>query len=122
MVLRVALLGYGYVGKTFHAPLIRATDGLSLAVVGSSDAPKVAADLPDVVVVPAREAAERTDVDLVVVATPNDTHHDLARRALAGGKHVVVDKPFTITTAEARDLAGLAASTGRVLSVFHNLR
>jgi predicted dehydrogenase len=122
MVLRVALLGYGYVGKTFHAPLIRATDGLSLTVVGSSDPAKVAADLPDVVVVPACDAAERTDVDLVVVATPNDTHHDLARRALAGGKHVVVDKPFTITTAEARDLAGLAASTGRVLSVFHNLR
>src|SRR3954462_14666444 len=64
----------------------------------------------------------QADLDLVVIATPNDTHADLARRALEAGRHVVVDKPFTLTLAEARELAHLAARAGRVLSVFHNRR
>jgi predicted dehydrogenase len=122
MTLNVALLGYGYVGKTFHAPLIRATAGLRLTAVGSSDAAKVHADLPDVHVGVPHEVVARGDVDLVVVATPNTTHHDLARLALSAGKHVVVDKPFTVTLEEALDLTRLSAATGCVLSVFHNLR
>ena len=122
MTLNVALIGYGYAGKTIHAPLIRATPGLALTVVGSRDAAKVHADLPDVAVALPHDVWARTDVDLVVIATPNDTHHDLARRALTAGKHVVVDKPFTVTADEARDLARVSESAGRVLSVFHNLR
>jgi predicted dehydrogenase len=122
MTLRVALLGYGYAGKTLHAPLIRATAGLELAAVGSSDAAKVHADLPGLAVGAAREVAVQSDVDLVVVATPNDTHHDLASRALAAGKHVVVDKPFTVTQGEARDLVERSEAAGRLLSVFHNAR
>jgi predicted dehydrogenase len=62
------------------------------------------------------------DVALVVVATPNDTHAPLAESALRAGRHVVVDKPFTITLEEARALAAAAESAGRVLSVFHNRR
>jgi predicted dehydrogenase len=61
-------------------------------------------------------------IDLVVIATPNDTHHALARAALLAGKHVVVDKPFTVTLAEADELAALAQQRGRVLAVFHNRR
>ena len=123
MTLNVALLGYGYAGKTFHAPLIAATPGLRLAAVASSDPAKVRADLPDATVLPDADAVlAQADLDLVVIATPNDTHADLARRALAAGRHVVVDKPFTLTLAEAQELAGLAASAGRVLSVFHNRR
>ena len=123
MTLNVALLGYGYAGKTFHAPLIAATPGLRLAAVASSDPAKVRADLPDATVLPdAAAVLAQADLDLVVIATPNDTHADLARRALEAGRHVVVDKPFTLTLAEARELADLAASAGRVLSVFHNRR
>jgi predicted dehydrogenase len=122
MPLRVGLLGYGYVGKTFHAPLIEATDGLALAAVGSSDAGKVHADRPHVEVQKPDDVLTSPGVDLVVIATPNDTHYDLARRALLAGKHVVVDKPFTVTLQEAEALAELAETTGRVLSVFHNLR
>ncbi|MGC1549018.1 MAG: oxidoreductase, partial [Rhodanobacter sp.] len=61
-------------------------------------------------------------IDLVVIATPNSTHAPLAREALAAGKHVVVDKPFTLDLAEARELIVLAKRHDRLLSVFHNRR
>lgn len=120
---RVALIGYGYAGKTFHAPLIAATPGLELAVVASSDPGKVHADLPAVGVVadPLRAIADDR-IDLVVIASPNDSHAPLAQAALEAGRHVVVDKPFTVTLAQARALAALAARRGRLLSVFHNRR
>jgi predicted dehydrogenase len=120
--LNVVLLGYGYAGKTFHAPLIASVPGLRLAAVGTGDPAKVRADLPGVATGTALEALARPDADLVVIATPNDTHADLARRALDAGKHVVVDKPFTLTLAEAQALTGTAARAGRQLSVFHNRR
>ena len=78
--LRVGLIGYGYAGKTFHAPLIAAVPALELAAVASSDASKVHADWPDVAVFATPgELIARDDLDLVVIATPNDTHHPLAR-------------------------------------------
>src|ERR1051326_8077295 len=115
--MKVALLGYGYAGKTFHAPLIRAVPGLDLTTVISSRPEQVKADLPEVSVaaVAARIFTDPT-VDLVVIATPNDTHFDLARQALEAGKHVVVDKPFTLTAAEASALTMLAREKSRVLS------
>jgi predicted dehydrogenase len=120
---RVALIGFGFAGRVFHAPLISATPGLRLAVVGSSQGEAVASAYPDAEVVSdSRAAATHRDVDLVVIATPNDSHAPLAERALRAGKHVVVDKPFTITLAEARSLADLASSTGQLLSVFQNRR
>ncbi|MFP2904946.1 oxidoreductase [Pyxidicoccus sp. 3LFB2] len=123
MTVRVALLGHGFAGRTFHAPLIRAVDGLELRVVASSQRESVEARLPEVTVVAsALEAATHSGVDLVVIATPNASHAPLAEAALRAGKHVVVDKPFTVTLAEARALCALAREQGRVLSVFHNRR
>ncbi|MCY1020964.1 oxidoreductase [Pyxidicoccus sp. MSG2] len=123
MTVRVALLGHGFAGRTFHAPLIRAVQGLELRVVASSQPENVQARLPGVTVVAsARDAATHPDVDLVVIATPNESHAPLAEAALRAGKHVVVDKPFTVTVAEARALCALAEERGRLLSVFHNRR
>jgi len=121
--IRVALIGYGYVGQTFHAPLIRSVDGLSLELIASSNAQQVHAAHPGLRV-SADYLAACTDpgVDLVVIASPNDSHHPLARAALLAGKHVVIDKPFTVTLAEAQDLTLLARTQGRLLSVFHNRR
>lgn len=121
--LRVALIGYGYAGRVFHAPLIRAVPGLSLDFVASRDAAKVHADLPDVEVIgDPQRAATDPRVDLVVIASPNDSHAPLARAALLAGRNVVVDKPFTLSLADARELAVLADETGRLLSVFQNRR
>jgi len=121
--LNVALIGYGYAGQTFHAPLLRATAGLRLSVVASSRPERVLAELPDVTVVADPVAAlARPEVALVVIASPNASHAPLADAALRAGKHVVVDKPFTLTLAEARALAVLARHQQRLLSVFHNRR
>lgn len=119
----VALLGYGFAGKILHAPLIRSVPGLSLTVVVSSRSAEVTQDLPGVNVTGSvEEVFGDPNVDLVAIATPNTTHFDLARRALLAGKHVVVDKPFTTTLAEAAELAQLARDKGRLLSVFQNRR
>lgn len=121
--LRVGIIGYGYATKVFHAPLIASVPGLRLTAISSSDAAKVRADWPDLEVCESPQALlQRADIDLVVVPTPNDTHFPLAREALRAGKHVVVDKPFTITTDEARQLVRLAKDSQRILSVFHNRR
>ena len=123
MTIRVGLIGYGYAGKTFHAPLIAAVPALRLAAVASSDAAKVRADWPGMeVVADPFELVRRDDLDLVVVATPNDSHHPLARAALVAGRHVCVDKPFAVALAEAEELVALARDRSRVLSVFHNRR
>jgi predicted dehydrogenase len=121
--IRVGLLGFGYAARTFHLPLLRATAGYRVVAVGSSRPAEVAAALPDIERVADAEAiAADADVDLIVVATPNDSHVHLAQRALRAGRHVVVDKPFTLTLAEARQLGRLAEERGLVLSVFHNRR
>jgi len=120
---RVGLLGYGFAGRTFHAPLIRAVNGLALSAVASGNPDRVKADIPDVSIYATPDtliAAE--DIDCVVIATPNATHAPLAKAALAAGKHVIIDKPFTLDMNEARELIGIADSLGLLLSVFHNRR
>lgn len=120
--IRVGLIGYGFAGKIFHAPLIRSIPGLTLAVVGSSQREAVHADIPEAIVCDPNEVATHPDVDLVVIATPNESHFPLAAAAMAAGKDVVLDKPFTVTLAEARSLAEMARVQNRLLSVFHNRR
>lgn len=121
--IRVGLIGYGYASKTFHAPLISGTPGMTLAAVASSDENKVHADWPAMPVVSGPERIlNDPNIDLVVIPTPNATHFPLAKAALEAGKHVVVDKPFTVTLSQARELEALAKSGGRLLSVFHNRR
>lgn len=121
--IRVGLIGYGFAGKTFHAPLISAIPALKLAAIASSRPDAVKADFADVEVFadPMALAISRS-VDLVVIATPNDSHAPLARSALEAGADVVVDKPFTLTLADARALAAIAEREKRLLSVFHNRR
>ncbi|RRH90526.1 oxidoreductase [Variovorax beijingensis] len=121
--LRAGLVGYGFAGQTFHAPVLSAVPGLELAAVASSRPHKVHADWPGVAVVPdAGALVGRSDIDLVVVATPNAQHHPVAKAALEAGKHVVVDKPFTLDVAEARELELLARRNNRVLAVYQNRR
>ncbi len=122
--IRTALLGYGYAGRTFHAPLIRSLPGFDLTVIGSSrPEAEVHETAPGTTVVAAlEEALGAPDIDLVVIATPNPSHAPLALAALAAGKHVVVDKPFTVTLDEARSVVAAAERAGRLLSVFQNRR
>ncbi|HEX5183805.1 MAG TPA: Gfo/Idh/MocA family oxidoreductase [Allosphingosinicella sp.] len=108
MSLKVALIGRGLGGAVFHAPLIRALPELELAIVaGAADA---------------QAAAVAPGIDLVVISSPNRTHFPLAEAALAAGRHVVIDKPFTMSVEEADALIALAKARGRMLTIFHNRR
>lgn len=121
--IHVALIGYGFAGQVFHAPVIRGVPGVRLVTVVSSKPEKVKSDWPDLWVSESvEEVMAHTELDLVVIATPNHTHADLAQRALLAGKHVVVDKPFTIRSSEAKALAALAAQMDKLLSVYQNRR
>lgn len=120
---RVALIGFGLAGKAFHAPLIAAVDGLELACVVTSRREEVAAEHPDVAVLPTIEdALADPSVALVVLASPDHLHASHALAALDAGKHVVIDKPFAPTLNEARAVAVRAAERGLMLAVFHNRR
>jgi scyllo-inositol 2-dehydrogenase (NADP+) len=119
----VGLIGYGLGGSTFHAPLIAAEPRLRLEAVVTSRAGQVVRDHPGTRVVgSAEELLADPAVELVVVAAPNAVHHELAAAALRAGRHVVVDKPFALSTADADDLIALAEAADRRLSVFHNRR
>jgi predicted dehydrogenase len=119
----VGLVGYGMAGRVFHAPVIASVGGLRLRKVVERRAEESRARYPWVEVVRDLDALlEDEGVELVVVTTPNAAHFEQARRALAAGKHVVVEKPFTVTSDEAAQLAELARERGLVLSVHHNRR
>jgi predicted dehydrogenase len=122
-MLRVGLIGFGLAGQAFHAPLITSVDGMELACVlerrGSSAHEKypqarIARSLDQLL--------EDQSIRLCVIATPNLTHFDLAELCLRAGRDVVVDKPFTVTPLEARELIRVADSHKRLLTVFQNRR
>tara|TARA_R110002110_G_scaffold65812_21_gene180939 strand:- start:4196 stop:5221 length:1026 start_codon:yes stop_codon:yes gene_type:complete len=119
--INVGLLGYGMAGKVFHAPLIQSEPRMTLRTIGSrtftdKTLPKnvAAADIDAVISDPL--------IDLIVVATPNSSHAPLAQLALEAGKHVVIDKPFALSEAEAQRVIEAARAAGRIVSVFQNRR
>jgi predicted dehydrogenase len=119
----VGLIGYGLAGRAFHAPYIAVTPGLTLRAVMSRDPAKVHADLPAMRVVPDVEALlAEPDIGLVIVCSPDALHAGHALAALRAGKHVLVDKPFATTLADARRVAEEADRQGRLLTIFQNRR
>jgi scyllo-inositol 2-dehydrogenase (NADP+) len=127
MELRAALIGFGLAGSVFHAPLIASTPGMSLATIVTADperADQARRRYPDVRVEASVAAVwqRAAEHDVVIVATPNDTHVELATAAIDAGLAVVVDKPLAPTSEAARELVDAAARRGVALTVFHNRR
>ena len=127
--LRTALHGFGLAGRVFHAPALAANPRFSLDVIVTSDPQRQAAAraaYPDTHVISRAEAAASAaalgNVDVVVVATPPATHVALTRAALEAGCAVVVDKPFTVTSAEGDALIAFAAERGQLLTTYQNRR
>ena len=125
--LRVGLVGFGLAGRAFHAPLIATTPGLVLRNVVTSNSERreqLSREYPEARAVDSVEQllGDPSALDLVVVASPNDTHSPAARAALEAGLPVVVDKPLAPTAAEARELIELAEARGVMLTVFQNRR
>lgn len=121
--IRVGLIGHGLSGAYFHGPLLEAAEPFRIVLVatGRPESLRLRRDAPRCVRDPV-SACSAGDVDLVVVASPNHTHYPLGRAALEAGKHVVIDKPFALSTAEAAELIELARSRGLLLCAFQNRR
>lgn len=122
---RAAVIGYGYAGRSFHSYLINLTPGLTLHGVASSSAEKrtqIEQERHCKAYSSFGEVLADPQVDLVVLATPNDLHATHAIRAMEAGKHVVTDKPMSITLDEANQMVAATERTGKLLSVFQNRR
>jgi len=119
----VALLSYGMSGQIFHAPFIQQHEGFNLVGAWERSLQVIAQDYPGVKSYPGLDALLADDsIELVVVNTPTYTHYDYALQALNAGKHVVVEKAFTTTVAEAKHLKEVADQKNLVLSIFQNRR
>jgi len=105
----VGIIGFGLSGRYFFAPFLTAHPQYRLKAVVSSKKDEVENLYPDIVVYAhVNELLFDDDIDLVVVASPNFTHFEYAKLALQAGKHVIVEKPFTVTTHEADELIDLS--------------
>jgi scyllo-inositol 2-dehydrogenase (NADP+) len=124
--INVGLIGYGIGGQVFHAPLLTCVDGLMLKKIrvnNPSDAALANKRYPQVELVKdSKDIINDPTIDLVIITSPNTLHFALATEALNAGKHVVVDKPFTISSKEADEVINLANEKQKVLSVYHSRR
>lgn len=121
--IKTALCSFGMSGWVFHAPFISLNPGFELHSVWERSKKLAKEKYPSIVSRDTYESLLADDeVELVVVNTPNYTHYDYAKKALLAGKHVIVEKPFTITSAEGIELIKLAAQQGKMLSVFQSRR
>jgi predicted dehydrogenase len=124
--LKIALAGFGTGGKFFHAPLISATKNLLLThILTNSKENRQHAQIffPEATLVSDfNELLSNPEIDIIAIATPNQLHFSMAENALKAGKHVVLDKPFTVTSEEGKALLALAEKKGKMLTVFHNRR
>jgi predicted dehydrogenase len=119
----VAVIGFGLAGRVFHAPFVSAVPGLKLEAIVQRRGDEAAKAYPKARILRSvEEALADSAIQLIVVGTPNETHFDLAKQALLAGKHVVIDKPFAATSAQAKELIDLAAERKLVLAPFHNRR
>lgn len=122
-IIKTGICSYGMSGHIFHAPFIHVHPGFAFTAVVERSKHTAQQRYPDVkVYASVEEMLQDTALELVVVNTPNYTHYEYAKAALKAGKHVVVEKPFTVKSSEGEELAALAKSRGLVLSVYHNRR
>jgi predicted dehydrogenase len=121
--IRAAVIGYGLGGRVFHTAFIHAVPGLELAAIVQRHGDDAAAAYPNATIYRSvDEMLADESIQLVSVTTSNHTHFELGRQALLAGKHVVIDKPFTLTSPEAAELIAIARERKLVLSAFQNRR
>jgi predicted dehydrogenase len=121
--IKSALLSFGMSGRVFHAPFIHEHPGLELIGAWERSKKTIQQHYPDSRSYDTLDSLlQDSSIDLVIVNTPTYTHYELAKKALQASKHIVVEKAFTTTVAEAQELKDLALQKGKVLSVFQNRR
>lgn len=121
--IKTGLVGYGLGGKCFHAPFIASLPEYELSSIVERKTEESKERYSYVKIIRSiEELLQDPSLELIVVTTPNNTHFPFAKMALEAGKHVVVDKPMTVTSTEASALIQLAKRTGKILSVYQSRR
>lgn len=120
---RAALVSFGISSRTFHAPFLSTMPEYSMEAVVERSSDEASEKYPGIRTYRDVESLLQDDrIELVVITSPNGTHFPFAKSALEAGKHVVVEKPFTIRSEEARELCELSEKHARTCSVYHNRR
>jgi predicted dehydrogenase len=121
--IKTALLSYGMSGEIFHAPLLMASSGFNLSTIVQRNSERAKQRYPHVKIAKhVNEVFDDATIELIVINTPNESHFQFAQQALDAGKHVIVEKPFTVTQQEAESLIALGKKKNKMLTVFQNRR
>lgn len=121
--IKTALTSFGMSGQVFHGPLLKVNSGFEVVNVLERTKSLSAKHFPEATIVRSySEILDNSEIELVVVNTPDSLHFSMAREALEAGKHVVVEKPMTLKSEEAEALINLAKKKNRMLTVFQNRR
>jgi predicted dehydrogenase len=121
--IKTALLSYGMSGEIFHAPLLAVDPGFALISVVQRNSDKAKHRYPNIKIAKqVNEVFQDDSIELVIINTPNESHFPFASQALEAGKHVIVEKPFTVNVQEAEKLIDLANKKNKLLTVFQNRR
>lgn len=121
--IRVGVIGFGMAGKIFHTAVVAATRGLELAAIVQRRGDEAEKAHPGVKIARSIEdMLEDESIRLVVVATPSDMHYEHAKQCLKAGRNVVVDKPFTLRSDEARKLIEVAWEKKVLVTAYQNRR
>ncbi|MFC0323876.1 Gfo/Idh/MocA family oxidoreductase [Gallibacterium melopsittaci] len=121
-VIRVGIAGFGMSANVFHLPFLLHDSRFKVVKIFERSGNKVATKYPDIQTVRQFDDLLLDDVDLVIITTPNLTHYTMTKHAILAGKHVIVEKPLSVTAAEALELAELAEKQQVKLSVYQNRR
>ena len=121
--IQTALASFGMSGLVFHGPLLKANPGFLLNAILERSKNASREVYPETRVFRDFEGlCQDNEIELIIINTPDHTHYDLAKTALLHGKHIVVEKPFTLRSDHADELTALAKEKDLVLSVFQNRR
>lgn len=120
--IRTGVVGYGLGGRVFHAPFVSAVPTLELTAIVQRTGNSASDAYPQAALLRSVDELLASDVELVCITTPSNTHYTLSKQALLAGKHVVCDKPVTVTSAEAQDLEDTAKAQGVLMVPFQNRR
>jgi predicted dehydrogenase len=123
--IKTAVIGTGFMGRV-HTEAIRRLGNVEVAAIADATE-DLARNFAQQVGVDRSTGDYRTllvdpEIEAVHVCTPNALHHPISRDFMVAGKHVLCEKPLTVSAAEARDLVDVAKATGVANCLNHNLR
>ncbi len=121
--IKTALLAYGMSGRVFHAPFLSDNKNFDFYAVLERTKNEAQKDYPNIITYNNIESLlADTYIELVIINTPNNTHYDFTIQALNAGKHILVEKPFATTNAQAQHIFALADSRNLKVMAYQNRR